>query len=228
MRVISHRGAAGLAPENTIAAIKKGAATAVDAIEFDIRVSSDGALVLSHDASLKRTHGVKRKVRDMKASEIKKVESPEGHGVPTLAEAMKAAGDKPLFIEGKREDWAQPLAQALGGHPRRKDFTVISFDHQALKEFKELCPDIKTYVLENHNALDAINAARLFGFEGIDVNYNTLNPLAYWLAKRHGLEMVVYTVNKKWIARLLRFLYPSVSITTDHPTDMLFLRKKKR
>lgn len=228
MRVISHRGAAGLAPENTIEAIKKGAKSKVDAIEFDIRISSDGKLVLSHDASLKRTHGVKKKVSDMKAHEIKKVQSPLGHSVPTLEEAIKAAGKMPLFIEGKRETWSEALAKALKDHPERGDITVISFDHQALHEFAELCPDIATYVLEHRNPFDAINAARIFGFTGIDVNYWTLNPLAYWLAKRHNLQVVVYTVNKPWIARLLRFLYPTISITTDYPDQMQFLRNPKK
>lgn len=227
MRVISHRGAAGLAPENTIAAIKEGARAKVDAVEFDIRVSSDGKLILSHDASLKRTHGVKKKVRHMRAAEIKKIQSPEGHSVPTLEEAMQAAGKKPLFIEGKRETWAIPLAKILKQHPRRKDLTVISFDHQALHAFSQLCPGITTYVLEHRNAFDAINAARVYDFNGIDVNYWTLNPLAYWLAKRHNLEITVYTVNKPWLARLLRYFYPTISITTDFPNKMQFLRDKK-
>ncbi len=227
MRIIAHRGAKGLAPENTIASIKAGAKTKADAIEFDVRVSSDGKLVLSHDASLKRTHGVKKKVHDMKASEIKKIQSAEGHGVPTLEEAMQAAGNKALFIEGKRETWAEPLAKALKKHPNRKNLTVISFDHQALDRFSDLCPDIPVYVLEHRNALDAINAARLYGFNGIDVNFWTLNPLAYWLAKRHKLEIIVYTVNKPWQARLLRKLYPDVDITTDHPHQMEFLKTPK-
>lgn len=227
MRIIAHRGAKGLAPENTIASIIAGAKSKADAIEFDIRVSSDDKLVLSHDASLKRTHGVKKKVHDMKASEIRKVQSPEGHGVPTLAEAMQAAGDKPLFIEGKRENWAVPLAKALAKHPNRERLTVISFDHQALDQFSQLCPDIPVYVLEHRNPLDAINAARIYGFNGIDVNFWTLNPLVYWLARRHKLEITVYTVNKLWQARLLLRLYPAINITTDHPHLLQAIKGKR-
>ncbi|RTK93702.1 hypothetical protein EKI60_05155 [Candidatus Saccharibacteria bacterium] len=226
MRVISHRGAAGLAPENTIEAIKQGARSNADAIEFDVRVSSDGKLVLSHDANLKRTHGVNRKVRDMRAAEIRKIQSPEGHRVPTLAQALEAAGTKQLIIEGKRETWAEPLAVLLKKFPAKKRVTVISFDHQALHAFSQLCPEIPVYVLEHKNAFDAINAARVYNFNGIDVNFWTLNPLAYWLARRHKLEVVVYTVNKPWQARLLRKLYPSISITTDHPHQMKFLQKR--
>lgn len=227
MRIIGHRGAAGLAPENTIIAIKTGAKTVADAIEFDIRVSSDGKLILSHDASLQRTHGDNRKVRDMRASEIKKIQSPAGHHVPTLEEAITAAGKKNLFIEGKREDWAEPLVRTLKKHPESKNWTVISFDHNELHKFKELCPDMTTYVLEHRNPFDAINAARVYGFSGVDINFWTLNPLAYWLARRHNLDVVVYTVNKPWQARLLRKLYPEISITTDFPDQMEFLHLGK-
>jgi glycerophosphoryl diester phosphodiesterase len=229
MRIIAHRGAKGLAPENTIASIIAGVESKADAIEFDIRVSSDQQLVLSHDASLKRTHGVKKKVHHMKASEIKKVQSPDGHGVPTLQEALKAAGDRPVFIEGKRETWAPLLAKAVDrmSKSQRKRTTVISFDHQALDEFSDLCPDVPVYVLDHHNAFDAINAARVYGFDGIDVNFWTLNPLAYWLARRHKLEITVYTVNKPWQARLIHRFYPDVNITTDHPHQMEFLQQKR-
>ena len=223
MRIIAHRGAKGLAPENTIASIKAGAQSEADAIEFDIRLSSDGRLVLMHDASLERTHGVKRKVHHMRASEIKKVQSPEGHGVPTLEEALRAAGDKPLFIEGKRDAWAMPLAKHLRKH-NKQNITVISFDHQTLDEFSDLCPEVPVYVLEHRNPFDAVNAARIYGFDGIDVNFWTLNPLVYWLAQRHGLEVTVYTVNKLWQARLLLKLYPKINITTDHPHILAVLK----
>jgi glycerophosphoryl diester phosphodiesterase len=51
--VIGHRGAAGLAPENTLAAFKRACALGVDAIELDVLVSADGELVVHHDFKLR-------------------------------------------------------------------------------------------------------------------------------------------------------------------------------
>lgn len=51
--VIGHRGAAGLAPENTLAAFEKAIELGVDAVEMDVQLSADGALVLYHDFTLK-------------------------------------------------------------------------------------------------------------------------------------------------------------------------------
>jgi len=51
--VIGHRGAAGLIPENTLAAFRRGCELGVDAIELDVLVSADGQLVVHHDFRLK-------------------------------------------------------------------------------------------------------------------------------------------------------------------------------
>jgi glycerophosphoryl diester phosphodiesterase len=51
--VIGHRGGAGLMPENTLAAFKRGCELGIDAIELDVLVSADGQLVVHHDFKLK-------------------------------------------------------------------------------------------------------------------------------------------------------------------------------
>ena len=54
MKVIGHRGAAGLALENTLESIHAAIKAGVDAIEFDVRLTSDGHFVLCHDNSISR------------------------------------------------------------------------------------------------------------------------------------------------------------------------------
>src|SRR5207302_11253553 len=53
--VIGHRGAAGRAPENTLAGLRRAKALGCAWVEFDVRLTGDGALVLCHDARLDRT-----------------------------------------------------------------------------------------------------------------------------------------------------------------------------
>lgn len=53
--VIGHRGAAGHAPENTLAGVAAAAALGADAVECDVRLSSDGVPVVIHDDDLRRT-----------------------------------------------------------------------------------------------------------------------------------------------------------------------------
>lgn len=227
MKIIGHRGAAGLAPENSLEAIKAGIKAGVDAIEFDIRCTADGELVLSHDATTMRTHGVDRRVKDMHSHEVSKIRSPEGIIVPTLDQAVRLSGNTYLFIEGKSDAWAQPLSEYITKHSLKR-CSVISFNHSELSKFKKLSPKIKTYVLEHRNPFDAINAARTYNFDGIDFNFWTLNPLTYWLARRHKFEIAVFTVNKSWLASFLNFLYPRIAITTNNPERMQHLRDGKK
>jgi glycerophosphoryl diester phosphodiesterase len=51
--VVGHRGAAGLMPENTLAAFRRGCELGIDAIELDVLVSADGQMVVHHDFRLK-------------------------------------------------------------------------------------------------------------------------------------------------------------------------------
>src|SRR4030042_6855801 len=53
--VIAHRGFSGKAPENTLASFKKAMEAGADVIEFDVRFSRDGHLIVFHDDTLERT-----------------------------------------------------------------------------------------------------------------------------------------------------------------------------
>ena len=57
-RFMGHRGAAGLAPENTLASIRKAADQGAPWVEFDVMLTGDGVPVLFHDDSLKRLTGL--------------------------------------------------------------------------------------------------------------------------------------------------------------------------
>lgn len=52
---VAHRGAGRLAPENTLAAFRLGAACGYRAFECDVKLSADGVPFLLHDATLERT-----------------------------------------------------------------------------------------------------------------------------------------------------------------------------
>ena len=61
-KVIGHRGAAGHAPENTLASIRNASELGAKWVEFDIKLSRDGVLVLMHDDTLNRTTAHRRTV----------------------------------------------------------------------------------------------------------------------------------------------------------------------
>jgi glycerophosphoryl diester phosphodiesterase len=54
-RVFGHRGAAGLAPENTLPSFALGLSLGADILELDVHASRDGVIVVMHDPTLERT-----------------------------------------------------------------------------------------------------------------------------------------------------------------------------
>ncbi len=226
MKIIGHRGAAGLALENTIASIKAAKKAGVDAIEFDIRMTSDEQFVLSHDQTLSRVSPHHHVVKDVASEHLADIVLHNGERLPTLTEALQAAGTTPVVIETKGSGWAAHLAKFLENY-EPIDATVISFNHRELGRFAKLAPAVPTFAIERTKPFDAIQFAKQNKFTGVDMNFWLLNPLTYWMARRKGLQIIVYTVNFRWIAWFLNLLFPAISITTNHPHAMQFLRRKQ-
>ena len=111
---IGHRGAAGHASENTLAAIQKGIVLGVDFVELDVRLTADGVLVILHDATVNRTTDGKGRVDRLFLRDIKKLNAGNGEHVPTLEEVLKiAAGKAGLMLELKAEGVAQQTVESV-------------------------------------------------------------------------------------------------------------------
>lgn len=146
--VIGHRGGAGAAPENTVAAIRHGVEAGADAIEFDIHATRDGRIVLIHDDTLERTSDGSGVVEEMTLEELQRVDAgyrftPDlgrsypfrgaGVGIPTLEEAVEATGGLPIICEVKTPRAGQLLAGWLPGKPARERMIVGGFDIDAVR-----------------------------------------------------------------------------------------------
>src|SRR6478672_5367982 len=95
MQIIAHRGASFDAPENTLAAIRLGWDQGADGVEFDVRLSRDGQIVVIHDADTRRVANVDRLVSDQTVDELRQLDvgrwkGPQfaGERIPTLAEVL--------------------------------------------------------------------------------------------------------------------------------------------
>ena len=74
MLIIAHRGASAEAPENTLAAFRRAIELGADGVEFDVRLAADGVPVVIHDATLKRTAGIDRRVADITSAELARLD----------------------------------------------------------------------------------------------------------------------------------------------------------
>lgn len=136
-----HRGNMADAPENTLLGFASAERIGVDEIEFDVRVSLDGVLVIVHDRTLARTAAtaspyLHTPIEELTFAQIRSIDLGEGQRVPTLEETLDATTVL-LQVEIKALGAARPLATFLKSRPdsdlQRSLFT--SFDPLSLSEF---------------------------------------------------------------------------------------------
>lgn len=220
MKIIGHRGAAGLALENTIESIKEGVAAKASYIEMDIHVTRDNKLVLCHDDNLKRTYGVDLKIANHSLEELQ-IPCPN---LPTLSDALTVCRTEGVIIELKEKVDPELLLAIIKNYPDL-DVRIASFNHHAIRAIKKADPDLFCYVLEHHSPFEIINHASSMKANGIGLNYGVLNPLTYLLAKRKKLHIYIYTLNRPWIAKALKWLYKDIYICTDYPNLLIDLEQ---
>ncbi len=127
---IGHRGAAALAPENTLRAFRAAVEHAVDLIEFDVLDLPRGPLVVAHSDHLEEvSHGAARgRVSSLSLEQLREV-APE---LPTLDEALEFFADEApgigLHVDLKLRGRLDELGAALRRH-RLEERTVVSGTH---------------------------------------------------------------------------------------------------
>lgn len=222
-RIIGHRGAAGLALENSRESIQAALRRDVDAVEFDVHRTKDKKLVVVHDKTTKRVAPQNVRISDVTLDELRGLPLKNGEPLPTLDEALDILGAKPVIIDIKDDDSAGELLQVLKRHPKAQ-VSFASFQHDELRFLHDRLPDVPIYVLEHFSPVDIIHSAVNLGAHGIGLNKWLMNPLTYYLARRYNLELYVYTLNTHWFGRLVKRFYPEVAICTDHPERFNDLR----
>ncbi len=129
--VIGHRGASGLAPENTCEAFRLALAQGADALEFDVRLSADSVPVVLHDPTLDRTTVAKGPVTALNAVEL------EALGIPTLAAVLEEFSEPPLLIELKTVEAGLAVRKVLLKHAATERVVLASFLDPALEPFRD-------------------------------------------------------------------------------------------
>ena len=215
--IIGHRGAAGLALENSQDSLLAALGHEIDAIEFDIHHTSDGKLVVLHDSHTGRIANKKVLVGHKTLVELRAITLNNGQHIPSLDEIFEMVGDnKPMVIDIKDNGCADELLRLLEAYPH----VTVSFTSLKYKELEKLHkarPDIPIFVRDLFNPFEVVHTARRMRAEGISLNMWLMNPLTYWLARRRGLEIRIYTVNNRHLVSLFQKLYPGIVIYTNHP-----------
>lgn len=145
---ISHRGEHIKRPENTMPAFQEAIRVGADFIEVDVRTTSDGKLVLSHDATVDRCTNGKGEVAKMTFDEIRALDagvrkSPEfaGTKVPTFDEVLDLAHGKIGVYVDVKQVVSKDLVKHLEDHGMVDN--VVIYSSRWSKEIQELNPKLK-------------------------------------------------------------------------------------
>jgi glycerophosphoryl diester phosphodiesterase len=125
--ILGHRGAAGVAPENTLVAFERGLADGAQIIETDVQQTKDGVPVLIHDASVDRTTDGRGAVSSLTFAQLQQLDAghayvaPDtgellyrdcGHRIPSIREAFEALPEARFNLELKA-DSAELVAEVI-------------------------------------------------------------------------------------------------------------------
>jgi glycerophosphoryl diester phosphodiesterase len=154
--IIAHRGASGIAPENTMAAIRKAMLTKADAIEIDVHLTSDKRVVVMHDYSVNRTTNGSGKIGALTFGEIRRLDAGswfaphfKGEKVPELSEVITFVnGEKELLIEikggiKKYPGIAEKVVELILDAGAIDWGIVQSFDDKTLEYINKHWPEIR-------------------------------------------------------------------------------------
>ena len=217
MKIIGHRGAKGLAPENTLAGLEKALEHHADGIELDIRVTKDNIAVLLHDELASDAAGNKLRVRDHAYQELK-AHKPD---MPTLEEAITLVARKvPMAIELKPGEPTAPVIKVIrqfltkGWQPA--DLAFISFDYRLLKELHAAFPDHLIIVDEMWSSIRATWRARRLGTKHISLYRPVLWTGFIKAVAKRGYHLYTFPLNdlahaKRWEKAGL------YAVITDYP-----------
>lgn len=210
--VIGHRGAKGYAPENTVPSFEKGIECRANMVEFDVRLTRDGQIVIMHDAMVDRTTNGTGFVSQLTLKEIKKLNagtwfSPKfkGSKVPTLEEAIASIKGRAKFdIEIKKDPHSneaieEKLVDEILKNNILNDTVVISFDLSSLKRIKEIEPHLKVgfLVSQDYGFERGLREILAIGGEEIHPEYFRLTVYSVSKAHRNGVQVRTWNPNDK-------------------------------
>jgi glycerophosphoryl diester phosphodiesterase len=238
--VIGHRGAAARAPENTLAGLRCAKALGCVWVEFDVRLTADGAPVLCHDDRLDRTTDRAGPVAGHSLATIRQCDAGAwfdpafaGERVPTLAEAMALARELGLGINieikaerGREYATAAAVVAAIERFSPPPPLYISSFLPAALAALHDLAPAIARGILFRAAPSDWAGIADRLGASVIGADHRRLRQRRVAEIVAAGYPIAAYTVNDPARADLL-FAWGVTSVFSDLPDMILRDRATK-
>lgn len=197
VKIIGHRGAAGLVAENSIEGILKAISLGVDCVEIDVWKTTDNEIIVFHDAYLDRLTNMSGFVSEKDYTTIKKAKLKNDEHIPTLKEVAQIAKNKKvqLLVEVKSEDALELTLKILLEELPLSGFIIGSFFHMGIKVLKEENPEIQTSIMFESVPILLDDYLNIVNPDYVTVSIETYNQYLLDTIKRQNRKLVFYTIN---------------------------------
>ncbi|MGK0722353.1 glycerophosphodiester phosphodiesterase [Leucobacter sp. W1478] len=207
--IVSHRGAALLAPENTLAGIEAAVQSGADFVEIDLRRTKDGRAILMHDPTLDRTTNGMGWVRDYTLGQIRSMDAGSefdpafaGEAVPTFEEAVAMLEPAPVAVLVElKDDWSDAQLVPVVDHLRERQMVnrvvLQSFNLATMEALQRVAPEFARALLTRELGDEVVDLALELGVSGVGAKgalYAAV-PGAVEQLRAEGLGVAVYTLN---------------------------------
>jgi glycerophosphoryl diester phosphodiesterase len=201
--VVAHRGAAGSAPENTLAAVRQAIEDGADWVEIDVQETADGEVVVIHDSDFMKLAGVPLKIWEGSFEQIREIDigswySPvfAAERVPTLREVLDAArGQAKVVIElkyyGHDVDLEQRVVDIVEAAGMVDEVAIMALKYAGLEKIRALRPDWRIGLL----SAKALGDLTKLDVDFLAVNMGMATSRFLSRARAAGKPVYVWTVN---------------------------------
>ena len=150
--VIAHRGAAGRAPENTLASVRAAIEDGADIVEIDVQETADGEVVVIHDSDFMKVAGVSSKIWDLSLAEARAIDIGSWYGAEFASERIPRSRKCSSSAAAPRESTSSSsttattssssVASSISSKPRvmASDVVVMSLNQSGIRKIRELRP----------------------------------------------------------------------------------------
>lgn len=227
--IMAHRGASGIAPENTLSAIKEAINLNADYAELDVQETADGEIILLHDNGLKRTTGLDKNIWITNYDEIKFLdagswfsEKYKGEPIPKFKDVIDLVrGKLKLNIElktnGHEKQLADRVVKIVKDKNVSKECFFTSFDYAQIKRVKEIDSTLKVGLIFKKMP-DTTDVFKL-KIEALSVHYSLIDQSFILKASESDKEIFVWTVNDE--NEMKKFVELNVKgIITNYPDKL--------
>ena len=232
--VIAHRGAwkQKNLPQNSIASFKEAIALGCTGSEFDVRMTSDEVLIVTHDADY---HDLEVELSTY--SELSKYKLPNGEILPTLANFIKTGLSnndstglvceiKPSKFKERNLIIAEKVVNLVKELKAEKHIlSYISFSYEILRKIQEIDPKAKTQYLDGSKSPAQLKED---GISGLDYLVYKLKIHPEWITSAKEKSLIL----NAWVANTTEDIDWLLAndfdyLTTDEP-ELVFQQEKKR